>query len=191
MNPITGTPLHRSIEKLSRAERDAMREQRAQVPQRKAGSAVFFADPVTHFYLPEKERFATKFAEEERQRREQEIRRKTDAREKHREHIIKREEDKWDREDGFLQRQQDQLDTKAAKWRQGQKNSTSDAYNPISLQYDSTSQGQMLKAADDAKYARMQQRMYNLDQRCNQAFNLLNGQPRMPPDLPKPWQFDE
>jgi len=190
MNPITGTPLSRGIDQLSRAERDAQREQRTQVP-RKLGSGVFFADPVTHHYLPEKERFGVSFADEERLRREEEVRRKGEAREKHRDFIVQREMGKWDREDHVLQKQQVMLENKASKWKQGQKNSTSDAYNPISLQYDSTDQGQMLKAADDAKYARMQRRLYNLDQRCNQGFNLLNGQPRLPPDLPKPWQFDD
>ena len=190
MNPITGTPLSRGIDQLTRAERDAQREQRTQVP-RKPGGGVFFADPVTHHYLPERERFGMKFHEEERMRREEEMKRKAEAQERHRDFIVQREMSKWDREDQVHEKHQEKLEMKASKWKQGQKNSTSDAYNPISLQYDSTEQGQILKARDDAKYARMQRRLYNLDQHRNQGYNLLNGQPRLPPELPKPWQFDD
>lgn len=63
------------------------------------------------------------------------------------------------------------------------KSNASAAYNPITLEYDSSDQGQALKAADDAVRRRGEMRMANLDSKMNSNYNILTGEQRRRDDL--------
>lgn len=70
------------------------------------------------------------------------------------------------------------LNNMANQWQAGQKNNASMAYNPITLEYDPTEQGNKLHQQDLRKKQWENKRMANIDSKQNSNYNLLTGEPR-------------
>lgn len=140
--------------------------------------SVVGADPNSHLYIGESERFDKDFAVEDRRRREEEYNRRQQVINAQRDQVIQREIGRWQSMEEQDRREQSRLDAKQASWKEGQKNKPSAAYNPITLEYDASDQGASLRQADEQIRQRAGQRMAHLDSRMNSGFNVLTGAPR-------------
>ena len=60
----------------------------------------------------------------------------------------------------------------------GKKNNPGMAFNPVTLQYDNSIQGEILKNRDDESKCRALLRSIFIDKHCNQGYNLINGEER-------------
>ena len=196
MELFPGAPRFNNIKPRSRAEREGLRDREAiekvRLKERVGGfhryeefNGVGAVEPKSTLHMPESERFASDFAAEDRARREAEYQQRQSYLNAHRQEVIGREVDRWQSMEEEESRKQDYLANMASKWKQGQKNNPSAAYNPITLEYDGTEQGQRLKEADDAVRYRAGLRLFNLDQKMNSGYNILSGEARRPPSLPK------
>ena len=58
--------------------------------------------------------------------------------------MIERDQKKWNDMEHEEQKDQSKLGNMASKWQAGQKNNSSQAYNPLTLEYDNTEQGHQL-----------------------------------------------
>jgi hypothetical protein len=195
MDLFPGAPRFNNIKPRTRAEREGLRDREAiekvRLKERVGGfhryeefNGVGAVEEKSTLHMPESERFASDFAAEDRQRREADYQRRQEYLNGHRQEVIGREVNRWQGMEDEEARKQQYLGSMAAKWKQGQKNNPSAAYNPITLEYDTTEQGTMLKQADDAVRYRAGLRLFNLDQRMNSGYNVLTGEARRPPNLP-------
>lgn len=179
MNPISGSPFYVNTPSRSRSNRSID-------PFRKDSTKnILFPLENTTMFISEKERFETDFAAQERKRRAEENQRKMEINNKKRENIIEKEVGRWE----SLAQQQalmnQKLENKRSKWKEGQKNNPSEAFNPITLEYDPTSQGEYLRRKDEIKDQRAKLRLYNIDAKRNSAFNIINGAAREGPPQPR------
>ncbi|CAG9322406.1 unnamed protein product [Blepharisma stoltei] len=178
MNPISGLPIYQTPPQRARSNR-------SQDPFfRDQAKSVLVPEPQSTMFISEKERFDTDFAAEERRRRELENQRKMDAYNKRRENAINREVNRWEQIGQEQVESIEKLEAKRSKWKNGQKNNPSEAFNPITLDYDPTDQGEYLRRKDDIAKERAMMRLYNIDAKRNSAFNIINGAPRQGPPLP-------
>ncbi|CAG9325470.1 unnamed protein product [Blepharisma stoltei] len=178
MNPIIGTPIYQNIPTRARSNRSI------DPFLNNSAKTLLSPEPKTTMFISEKERFERDFAAEERRRRELENQRKMEAFNKRRENAINREINRWESLNQDYAKSIEKLEIRRSKWKNGQKNNPSEAFNPITLDYDPTDQGEYLKRKDDLAKQRAMMRLYNLDAKRNSAFNILNGAPRQGPPLP-------
>jgi hypothetical protein len=136
------------------------------------------ADPSTNYYISESDRFNTDFVAEDRARREEERLKKEAVRQKNLSEYLQREEHKRRTEEDLASKERARLESMQSKWQQGQKNSTSAAYDPISLDYDPTYQGDALREADYQREMRAEARKANIDSKMNSSYNPLTGETR-------------
>jgi hypothetical protein len=61
----------------------------------------------------------------------------------------------------------------------GRKNNPGMAFNPLTLQYDNSVQGEILKKRDEESKFRALMRATNIDKHSNQGYNILNGEDRI------------
>ncbi len=61
----------------------------------------------------------------------------------------------------------------------GRKNNPGMAFNPITLQYDNSVQGEILKKRDEESKYRALMRASNIDKHTNAGYNILNGEDRL------------
>jgi len=165
MNPITGGAHYQEFQKPMRRigySADKNKDNLA--------SVVFNESPS---YNPE-----SKFAEEDRQRRQADYQKKQEAFMKRREAKVLKEAGRWQAVDEDYKRSLQKLEIKRSVWKAGQKNNPSEAFNVITLDYDTTNQGDYLRKLDEDKKYREGLRMYNLDARMNSGFNIINGASR-------------
>ena len=74
----------------------------------------------------------------------------------------------------------------------GKKNNPGLAFNPITLDYDKSVQGEILRNRDDQSRYRAQLRSNNLDLKANSQYNILTGDDRnFIKNLPKPKMFGQ
>jgi hypothetical protein len=119
--------------------------------------------------------------EEERQKRLQEIQKKQESYMKRREANVLKEAGRWQAAEEDYKKSYQKLEVKRSKWKAGQKNNPSEAFNVITLDYEPTHQGEYLKKIDEEKKYREGLRLYNLDSRMNSGFNIITGAARQPP----------
>ena len=60
----------------------------------------------------------------------------------------------------------------------GRKNNPGMAFNPLTLQYDNSVQGEILKKRDDESKFRALMRATNIDKHANAGYNIINGEER-------------
>lgn len=194
---MEGAPQYHNIKPRTRTEREGMRDREAveklRLKERSGGyhqyeefKGVTRPDPSSNIYLPEAERFDRDFAAEERRRIEQEQQRRQQALANKREQMISREVQRWQMMEEQERREQARIEEKKAKFQAGMKNNPSAAFNPITLEYDSTEQGSKLKQQDDYVKYRADMRMKNLDSKMNSGYNILTGEPRRTRNVPNP-----
>lgn len=191
----TGFREYHNIKPRTRAEREGMRDreaiERMRLKERSGGFHQYeeypgISRPVANssMFLPESERFDTDFAAEDKRRREIEYQSRQQNLNRRRDEVVGREVNRWESMENEEKKYQEFLNQKQSKWQEGQKNNLSAAYNPITLEYDTTEQGSRLKGQDDQIKYRAGMRMFNLDSKMNSEFNVVTGEPRRPPNLP-------
>lgn len=124
-----------------------------------------------------------RFYEEERNRRQAEYQKKQDSYMKRREAKVLQEAGRWQAVEETYKKSLENLEIRRSKWKMGQKNNAGEAYNLITLDYDSTHQGDYLRQRDEEKKYRENLRLYNLDARMNSGFNIITGATRQNPIL--------
>lgn len=186
---LAGAPKFHNIKPRTRAEREGMRDREAiekmRLKERSGGYHQYeefrgISNPETQstLFISEADRFNKDFATEDKRKREEEQRRRQMKIDKHREEIAQRDLNRWETIESMQKREDDRIAARQARNLQGQKNNPSAAYNPITLEYDSTSQGQYLKRVDNEVRQRADVRMQNLDARMNSGYNILTGEVR-------------
>ena len=125
--------------------------------------------------------FDTNFVEEERVRRQAEFKKKQDFYMKRREAKVLKEAGRWQAVEENYKKSLDNLEIKRSKWRAGQKNKPSEAFNVLTLDYETSKQGEFLKQRDDERKYREALRLFNLDAKMNSGFNIITGASRQPP----------
>lgn len=188
-------PQFHNIKPRSRKEREGMRDREAtekmRLKERTGGyhqyqefQGVHRPEQNSNMFIAESERFDKDFAAIEKRRREEEYNRKQQILTQKREDVIGREISRWKIMETEEQKEKKRLEERQASWKAGQKNNSSAAYNPITLDYDSTEQGRSLMQQDELVRYRAGLRMYNLDSKMNSQFNVITGEPRRPTNLP-------
>ncbi|OMJ66378.1 hypothetical protein SteCoe_36787 [Stentor coeruleus] len=192
-------PQYHNIKPRTRKEREGMRDREAtekmRLKERTGGyhqyeefMGISRPDQSSNMYIPEAERFDKDFAAIEKKRREEEYQRKQQVLSGKREEVINREIGRWKMMENEEHKDKERLDLKQSNWKAGQKNNSSAAYNPITLDYDPTEQGKQLMEQDEYVRYKAGLRMFNLDSKMNSQFNVITGEPRRPSNLPnKPY----
>lgn len=188
-------PKYHNIKPRSRKEREGMRDREAtekmRLKDRSGGfhqyeefSGLHHPEPTSTLYIAESERFDKDFAAIDKKKREEEYQRRQQNLNVKREEVINRDIGRWKMMELEEQKEQERIELRQASWKAGQKNKASAAYNPITLDYDSTEQGKQLMEQDDNIRYRAGMRMFNLDAKMNSQFNVITGEPRRPTNLP-------
>lgn len=167
MNPLTGGAYYSEIG--SRGIRPSY----SAAKSKEGVSSVVFGDNSFNF--------DSNFIEEERQRRQAEFQRKQESYMKRREANVLKDAGRWQAVEEDYRRSLQNLEVKRDRWRAGQKNNPSEAFNVITLDYDQTEQGDYLRKRDDDKKYREGLRMNNLDTKMNSGYNIINGAARQSP----------
>jgi hypothetical protein len=188
-------PKYHNIKPRTRKEREGMRDREAtekmRLKERTGGyhqyeefPGIYHPEPTSTSYIPESERFDKDFAAIEKKRREDEYQKRQQNLNVKREEVTNREVNRWKVMESEEEREKERIEQRQAAWKAGQKNKASAAYNPITLDYDSTEQGRQLMEQDDLIRYRAGLRMFNLDSKMNSQFNVITGEPRRPTNLP-------
>eukprot|EP01017_Pseudomicrothorax_dubius_P025546 TRINITY_DN2770_c0_g2_i4.p1 TRINITY_DN2770_c0_g2~~TRINITY_DN2770_c0_g2_i4.p1 ORF type:complete len:212 (+),score=46.81 TRINITY_DN2770_c0_g2_i4:329-964(+) len=187
-----------NVKPRTREEREAMRNKEAIEKTRindRVGPITRFqemrdilhnSDPKSTLFCPENERFDKDFAVHDRRERELDNLRKAEALENHRIQIMERETQKWN-----LMENQDRMAEEKRKYhadvlQAGKRNSNGLAFNPITLEYDSSRKGEELRGRDEDARLRNLLRANNLDKRSNCGYNVLTGEERSGVQVPPP-----
>ena len=188
-------PKFHNIKPRTRKERERMRDREAtekiRLKERTGGyhqyedfPGIHKPEPTSTMFIAESERFDKDFAAIEKKRREDEYQRRQQNLNIKRDEVINRDIGRWKMMELEEQKEKERIDARQAGWKAGQKNKASAAYNPITLDYDSTEQGKQLMEQDNNIKYRAGLRMFNLDSKMNSQFNVITGEPRRPTDLP-------
>ena len=193
MQAISQARFH-NIKPRTREERQGMRDreslEKARLRDRRGGYHHFSPFPgisnneiSSSYFISEADRFNKDFAAEEKRRREIETQRKQEAIHIHREQILQRDLQRWQIIDSQFKRDEAKLALKQFRLSQGTKANPTPAFNPITLQYDKTSQGDAFTRAEQHRIERMSLRMQNIDTRMNSGYNIVTGDIRRSPNL--------
>ena len=188
-------PKFHNIKPRTRKEREGMRDREAtekiRLKERTGGyhqyedfPGIHKPEPTSTMFIAESESFDKDFAAIEKKRREDEYQRRQQNLNIKRDEVINRDIGRWKMMELEEQKEKERIDARQAGWKAGQKNKASAAYNPITLDYDSTEQGKQLMEQDNNIKYRAGLRMFNLDSKMNSQFNVITGEPRRPTDLP-------
>ncbi|CAD8100406.1 unnamed protein product [Paramecium sonneborni] len=142
------------------------------------GTLIHQATPQSSLYVAENERFDKDFAIADKRQRDLQLQQKGQVIDKRRMEGLDRETKKWEYQEKLEQKGQQKLIMQTQTQTQGKRNQNGLAYNPITLQYDKTQQGNSLKEQDDQVKVRQYVRAQNLDQKGNAGFNILTGESR-------------
>ncbi len=135
--------------------------------------------PTSDFYISEGDRlFGENFATGEYYRRKQENEKKKERYKIRQQEQMERERRRWERIDYEYLRKENQNMVNKEKNLVGRKNNPGMAFNPLTLQYDNSVQGEILKRRDDESKFRALMRATNIDKHANAGYNIINGQER-------------
>lgn len=135
-------------------------------------------DPISSHFISEAERFDKDFASHDRKVREQEHQRKLEMIERKRVEKFERDLTRWKYMDDEESRDKHRLEYMNEHYLTGKKNKGGAAYNVISLEYDTSNDGQRLKKRDDDAKVRALVRSKNIDMRSNCGYNIMTGDHR-------------
>jgi hypothetical protein len=189
----------------SRAERHAGRDkeakERALLEKRPAvrgqkyinyGGGIASAEQGTVAHITEQDRFFTDFAAEEKKRREQQLSVKSDQINRRRFELAHAEEQRWTEIDARFAAEEAKLTSRQHKGVPRNKNSV--PYNPLTLQYEESADGEVLKYTDEQIRYRAALRAERLHAHNTRAgFNPITGEeshrPQMPPQPQPPAHY--
>ncbi len=184
-----------NIESRTREERAALKDKEKiedyRLKQRIGGyhkyvdnAQVSQPDPVSSHYLSEAERFDKDFATHDKKVREVEYQKKLEVIERKRVEKFERDLNRWKYMDQEEDRDKHRLEYMNEHYLTGKKNKGGAAYNVISLDYDNSNEGNVLKKRDDDAKVRALVRSKNIDMRSNCGYNILTGDQRPGVNVP-------
>ena len=135
-------------------------------------------DPNSDIYISEGERFNKDFAAYDYNRRNIEHERKKEMYQNKKYQLYERERKRWERMDYEYLKAENKVMMNKEKNLVGRKNNPGMAFNPLTLQYDNSVQGEILKRRDDESKFRALMRATNIDKHANAGYNIINGQER-------------
>ena len=135
-------------------------------------------DPNSDIYISEGERFNKDFAAYDYNRRNIEHERKKEMYQNKKNQLYERERKRWERMDYEYLKAENKVMINKEKNLVGRKNNPGMAFNPLTLQYDNSVQGEILKRRDDESKFRALMRATNIDKHANAGYNIINGQER-------------
>jgi hypothetical protein len=135
-------------------------------------------DPNSDIYISEGERFNKDFAAYDYNRRNIEHERKKEMYQNKKNQLYERERKRWERMDYEYLKAENKIMMNKEKNLVGRKNNPGMAFNPLTLQYDNSVQGEILKRRDDESKFRALMRATNIDKHANAGYNIINGQER-------------
>ena len=135
-------------------------------------------DPNSDIYISEGERFNKDFAAYDYNRRNIEHERKKEMYQNKKNQLYERERKRWERMDYEYLKAENKVMMNKEKNLVGRKNNPGMAFNPLTLQYDNSVQGEILKRRDDESKFRALMRATNIDKHANAGYNIINGQER-------------
>jgi hypothetical protein len=135
-------------------------------------------DPNSDIYISEGERFNKDFAAYDYNRRNIEHERKKEMYQNKKNQLYERERKRWERMDYKYLKAENKVMMNKEKNLVGRKNNPGMAFNPLTLQYDNSVQGEILKRRDDESKFRALMRATNIDKHANAGYNIINGQER-------------
>ncbi|KAL0229581.1 hypothetical protein GEMRC1_014198 [Eukaryota sp. GEM-RC1] len=124
-------------------------------------------------YLNEANRFSDDFVSIQQEEKARKLARQQAILEKKRHEQLYREQANAEANIAVYEREEQKLKTISQR---SSKHSMSPAYNPITLEYDSTSEGKRLRKRDLAAFERSQDRAANLYCKTNSHFNPITGE---------------
>lgn len=178
-----------NIEPRTREERAALKDKEKiedyRLKQRIGGyhkyvdnAQVNLPDPVSSHFISEAERFDKDFAAYDKKKREEEYQKKLEVIERKRVEKFERDLQRWKYMDQEEDRDKERLQYMNSHYLTGKKNKGGAAYNVISLDYENSEEGQVLKKRDDDAKVRALVRSKNIDMRSNCGYNVLTGDQR-------------
>ena len=135
-------------------------------------------DPNSDIYISEGERFNKDFAAYDYNRRNQEHERKKEMYQNRKNQLYERERKRWEKMDYEYLRNENKIMMNKERNLVGRKNNPGRAFNPLTLQYDNSVQGEILKRRDDESKFRALMRATNIDKHANAGYNIINGEER-------------
>lgn len=142
-------------------------------------------DPISSHFISEAERFDKDFASHDKKVREAEFQSKLEVIERKRVEKFERDLQRWKYMDQEEDREKNRLEYMNEHYLTGKKNKGGAAYNVISLDYDNSNEGNMLKKRDDDAKVRALVRSKNIDMRSNCGYNVLTGDQRPGVNVPQ------
>ena len=92
--------------------------------------------------------------------------------------LYDRERKRWERMDYEYLKNENKMMMNKEKNLVGRKNNPGMAFNPLTLQYDNSVQGEILRQRDEESKYRALMRATNIDQHSNAGYNILTGEDR-------------
>ena len=135
-------------------------------------------DPNSDIYISEGERFNKDFAAYDYNRRNIQHERKKEMYQAKKTQLYERERKRWEKMDYEYLKAENRIMMNKEKNLVGRKNNPGMAFNPLTLQYDNSVQGEILKRRDDESKFRALMRATNIDKHANAGYNIINGQER-------------
>ena len=135
-------------------------------------------DPNSDIYISEGERFNKDFAAYDYNIRNIQHERKKEMYQTKKNQLYERERKRWERMDYEYLKAENRIMMNKEKNLVGRKNNPGMAFNPLTLQYDNSVQGEILKRRDDESKFRALMRATNIDKHANAGYNIINGQER-------------
>ena len=135
-------------------------------------------DPNSDIYISEGERFNKDFAAYDYNRRNILHERKKEMYQTKKNQLYERERKRWERMDYEYLKAENKIMMNKERNLVGRKNNPGMAFNPLTLQYDNSVQGEILKRRDDESKFRALMRATNIDKHANAGYNIINGQER-------------
>ena len=135
-------------------------------------------DPNSDIYISEGERFNKDFASYDYNRRNILHERKKEMYQTKKNQLYERERKRWEKMDYEYLKAENKIMMNKERNLVGRKNNPGMAFNPLTLQYDNSVQGEILKRRDDESKFRALMRATNIDKHANAGYNIINGQER-------------
>ena len=135
-------------------------------------------DPMSDIYISEGERFNKDFARVEYEKRCRDHIKKKERYQTLQNILFDRERKRWEKMDYDYLKNENKVMMNKEKILVGRKNNPGMAFNPITLRYDSSVQGEILKKRDEESKYRALVRASNIDRHTNTGYNILTGEDR-------------
>ena len=135
-------------------------------------------DPMSDIYISEGERFNKDFARVEYEKRCRDHIKQKERYQTKQNVLFERERRRWEKMDYDYLKDENKIMMNKEKNLVGRKNNPGMAFNPITLKYDNSVQGEILKKRDEESKYRALVRASNIDRHTNTGYNILTGEDR-------------